>query len=354
MLYKRKESPNWYYEFEINGRRFRGSTKTPVKKEAREIEEEARRQAKGGGLVTATSGGMTLAEAIVRYFDERLQHKTSAARVLSVLKHVERIVGGGTLIQNIGNDIVAKYVAKRVTEKCANRRVTLISNETVNYELGILKAMLRYAKDAWDQELPRMPSFTRHRLPEKDTRRRYLTDDEADRLLSELPEHLAPVMEFSLLTGVRRSNALKLAWEQVNWRELTITFQVKSRKLGGKTHVVPITKPVLDLLKRIGPKAKGRVFLFRGRPFDCFGAYTWRDAMARAGVTDFRWHDIRHTTASWLVAKGVPIEAVQRILGHENIATTMRYVAQHEDRIREALGRLEIPHKTPPTPGVAV
>jgi integrase len=71
-----------------------------------------------------------------------------------------------------------------------------------------------------------------------------------------------------------------------------------------------------------------------------FGRRQWGDACEAAGVGDARLHDLRHTFASWLVQDGVPLQEVQRLLGHASIVTTQRYshlgTSQH-DRVLAAL-----------------
>ena len=115
---------------------------------------------------------------------------------------------------------------------------------------------------------------------------------------------------------------------------MEIRFLVKSRKPGGKVHIVPMSKECRALLSTLNPKDKGPVFTYKGRDIKSWKT-AWKGALRRAGIEDFRWHDLRHTAASWMVAKGIPLDVVQKILGHESIQTTMRY-AHREDTARRA------------------
>ena len=116
-----------------------------------------------------------------------------------------------------------------------------------------------------------------------------------------------------------------------------IVFKVKSsHAAGGKVHIVPISEPVLRLLTDLGPRDTGRVFEYEDRPIKSWRT-AWRGALRRAGLEGFRWHDLRHTAASWMVQNDVPLDVVQQILGHSDISTTMRYAHRETSAQRDAL-----------------
>lgn len=78
------------------------------------------------------------------------------------------------------------------------------------------------------------------------------------------------------------------------------------------------------------------LFSFRGQPIKDFKR-SWKTACTKAGVKDYRIHDLRHTCASWLVQHGVPVEVVKNILGHSDIRTTLKYAHHFVDTERKAL-----------------
>lgn len=86
-----------------------------------------------------------------------------------------------------------------------------------------------------------------HRLPEKDIRVRYLTKVEYERLVSLAAPHLKPIIRFAVMTGQRKSNILNLNWQQIDFENNIITFYVKSRKLGGKLHIIPLYPKLKNL-----------------------------------------------------------------------------------------------------------
>ena len=146
-------------------------------------------------------------------------------------------------------------------------------------------------------------------------------------------------IEFSLLTGVRLSNCVNLDWSQVDMTARTLTFKVKSNKPGGKPHQLPMSEQLFILLANMDPQDKGRVFLYRGKPIVKFRT-AWKAALRRAEIDDFRWHDLRHMAATWMVNSGVPLDVVQEALGHEDIQTTQRYAHWNTDAVADALNKL--------------
>lgn len=162
-------------------------------------------------------------------------------------------------------------------------------------------------------------------LREPDPRDRTLSAAEEARLIEAAAGHLKAPIEFSLLTGVRLGNAINLDWSQVDLRSREITFRVKPRKPGGKVHVLPITNESLVLVSNQGPKEAGRVFTYKGHLIKSWRT-AWEAAKRRAGLDDFRWHDLRHTAGTRMVQRGGDISIVQEVLGHADIATTRRYV----------------------------
>jgi integrase len=134
-------------------------------------------------------------------------------------------------------------------------------------------------------------------------------------------------------------------------RDRAITLQVKSRQPGGKTISVPICGPLLVILANLGPKDAGPVFTYEGKPVLSWRT-AWKSARKRAGLPSIRWHDLRHTAASWMVQEGVPLDVVQEILGHEDIATTKRYAHRDVSAKRAAVDALasrlgHVPEATP-------
>ncbi len=88
---------------------------------------------------------------------------------------------------------------------------------------------------------------------------------------------------------------------------------------------LPLNESAMGVLRRQIGKHPARVFTYKGRPLKSVNENSWESALKRAGIRDFRWHDLRHTWASWLVQAGVPLSAVQELGAWETASMVRRY-----------------------------
>jgi len=324
-IYRRPRSPYFWYSFTVNSRRFRGSTQTADRETARLIAASVERKALLEG-VTGKKPEMTLDAAVGRYWLEHASALPSAYTLDYQLENLLTGLGKDLRLHQLADNDVAQYVARRRAD---------VSDASVNREITLLRAVLRMARDRWGVEVA-MPNFKAQWLREPAPRQRYLTVDEADKLIAAAAPHLKPAIELSLLTGIRLSNCIGLDWSQVRLPEREMIIMVKAPTPGGKPHSVPLSEPVVVLLANLGPKDAGPVFTYRGRPIKSWRR-AWRNALKRARILNFRWHDLRHTAASWMLEAGVPLDVVQRVLAHADIQTTLRYAHRADTAQRTAV-----------------
>ena len=171
-------------------------------------------------------------------------------------------------------------------------------------------------------------------LPEPKHRIRWLTRDEADQLMAELPPHLAAMVRFSLETGLRRTNVTMLEWSQVDMERRTAWIhpdQAKARK----AIPVPLTATALFVLRQQQGKHPQYVFTYRGHPVKQPNNWAWRKALERAGIKNFRWHDQRHTWASWHVQAGTPLYVLQELGGWSSAEMVRRYAHLSSEHLAE-------------------
>ena len=129
---------------------------------------------------------------------------------------------------------------------------------------------------------------------------------------------------FSLATGLRRSNVTGLQWTQLDLvRRIAWIHpdQAKARK----AIAVPLNAEAVLIIRRQVGKHPTHVFSFKGMPVRQVNTKAWRKALNRAGIQDFRWHDLRHTWASWHVQNGTPLFALQELGGWESPEMVRRY-----------------------------
>lgn len=195
------------------------------------------------------------------------------------------------------------------------------SNATVNRVLALLRSVLRRAANDWEW-IQRPPHFRMLREP---TRRvRYLTRPEAIKLLFELPEHLADMAAFTLATGLRRSNVTGLQWSQVNLT-LRLAWVHPDQSKSRKAIAVPLNDDAFMFVVKQHGKHPSHVFSYNGKPVIQVSTAAWYKALQRAGISEFRWHDLRHTWASWHVQSGTPLFALQELGGWESAEMVRRY-----------------------------
>jgi integrase len=201
---------------------------------------------------------------------------------------------------------------------------------TVNRYLAAIRAAWNWSRSAGLVPADRVWP-TKLMLPEPKGRTRYLTDGELTRLLEATRKRGRAeyaMLIVSLATGVRQGELLRLTWADVDFeRERARVLLTKN----GESRAVHLPAVAIEALKAI--RAKGTVvstkhcFLDnRGEPYVKDTLHHWWNVVRNeAGITDFRWHDLRHSCASFLAQKGATLLEIGSVLGHKSPSVTMRY-----------------------------
>ena len=180
------------------------------------------------------------------------------------------------------------------------------------------------------------------RRTENNERVRFLDSDEETALRAKIqalcPEH-EPEFDLALHTGMRRGEQYPLRWQDVDLKRGIITVP---RSKHGEARHIQINSAAHAALLKLRERGDGVGYVCPG--YEGPRSRDWRhwfeDAIEAARIPNFRWHDIRHTFASRLVMAGVPLRAVQLLLGHKRIETTLRYCHLGDTHLREAVERL--------------
>lgn len=318
-LYKRSDSSAWWIKLTLNGRCIQQSTGTSDRIKAQELHDKLK-----AGLWDEERLGVkpsySWKQAVVRYVEET-KHKKSHTKDLTHLKWLDRHFGALTLT-DITRDRIDRVTAIRKAEG--------VSNASVNRILAVIRAVLRKAAHAWEW-IDRAPMV--RLLPEPKLRVRYLTVEEANRLLRELPPHLESMARFSLLTGLRQGNVRDLGWPEVDLAGCKLWIRADQAK-GGKAIAVPLSEAAVQVLKREEGKHPDLVFTYCGQGITQVGTRAWRAALKRAGIENFRWHDLRHTWASWHAQRGTPQAVLQELGGWESAPMVRRYAHFSSEHLR--------------------
>jgi integrase len=307
----RKRGSVWFIDFRTpNGERIRRSTETENKAQAKELHDKLK--AETWRLQKLGDRPKRIWEdAVVRWLKETA-HKATHDEDISKLRWLDKFLAGTELI-NINRALI-----DRITDA---KRAEGGSNATVNRTLALLRAILRRCHRDWEW-LDRAPAV--RLLKEPTLRIRFLTRDQAVVLLRELPQHLRDMATFALSTGLRAANVTGLCWDQVDMERKQAWVhpdQAKARR----AIAVPLNDAALKVLERHKGIHPVRVFTYEGEPVKQVSTMAWYKALKRAGIQNFRWHDLRHTWASWHVQDGTPLHVLQELGGWETAAMVRRY-----------------------------
>jgi integrase len=319
-LYKRKDSSVWWVKLSVNGRRIQESTGTADRKAAQEYHDRRKAELWEQSRL-GVKPGYTWQEAVVRWLKET-EHKATHVDDVWILRGLDPLLRDVRLV-DIDRDRLDAITSARLAEG--------VKNGTVNRMLAVIRAILRRAALEWGW-MDRVPKVRMLVVPKR--RIRFLTVEEAERLLSELPAHLASMARFSLETGLRQANVSGLTWAQVdmeNKRAWIHPDQAKAKK----AIAVPLSDVALKVLREQVGKHAVYVFTYRGKSVMQVTAKAWWQALKRAGIENFRWHDLRHTWASWHVQRGTPLLVLQELGGWESVEMVRRYAHFSVDHLAE-------------------
>jgi integrase len=205
-----------------------------------------------------------------------------------------------------------------------------------NKELKFLRLIFKKAIE-WGY-CRRNPTDGIRSLKEPPGRVRFLSEQEQEKLLAVCPPRLLSIVEIALNTGLRKGELLSLRWENIDLANRMIRVE---RSKNGDRRDVPMTDRAVAVLKSI-PRRLDSPFLFAnpdGTAPESVST-TWYNALERSGIENFHFHDLRHTFASNLVMGGADLRSVQTLLGHRDIAMTMRYAHLSPAHLREAISVL--------------
>jgi len=129
---------------------------------------------------------------------------------------------------------------------------------------------------------------------EGEARERWLTKEEAEQLLNELPSHLSDIAAFSLSTGLRKANVLGLRWKNVDLIRRH-AFVSASQSKTKRAIPIPLNEEAVKIIRDQLGKHFEFVFTYKGNPIKRCNTPAWRKALKRVGIENFHWHDLRHT-----------------------------------------------------------
>ena len=293
----------------------------------------------GRHFKTAEAKRHTLAEAIDRYLRDILPHK-SFSSIDNQTRQLRwwKAQLGHCILADLTPTLIADHRDKLARGNGIRRK-----NSTVRRYLAALSHTLTVAVKEWRwlDDSP-MRQVTKPREPRG--RVRFLSDEERIRLLDACQvsrnPYLYTVVVLALATGARKGELLSLRSSNVDLKRGTLTFH-ETKNMERRT--VPLTGQALALMRQhakvrrldtalVFPDASGKRALGIREAFE--------GAIERAGITDFRFHDLRHTAASYLAMNGASLLEIAEVLGHKTLSMVKRYTHLTEGHTRSVVERM--------------
>ena len=324
-LFKRKDSSCWWVKIIIDGRKLQRSSGTDDKVKAQEFHDRLKAQMWEQHRL-GVKPQRSWKDAVVRWLSEtseKATHEEDKRKLIWLHAYL-----GDKVLNEITLDVIDGIRAAKLKEA---------SKGTTNRYLALIRSILLRARDEWEwiDKAPKIRLFK-----ETASRERSLTREQAGKLLDELPEHQRDVVLFALATGLRQSNVLKLEWSQINLEQRHAWIHGAQSK-NRRPIAIPLNEAAYAVLLRQKGKHLDRVFTFRGKPLNSANTPAWQKALKRAGITDFRWHDLRHTWATWQRQAGTPTHELQRLGGWRTGAMVERYAHLAPDHLALAASRID-------------
>lgn len=347
-LYQQPGSKNWYYDFVVNGERYRGSTRCSNKVEAREVLAALRSKATQSPYGVRIMREIRFFELMHRYFDARDPLKPSNVNYITQARVLEAFFGNITISQ-FTPESLQRYISARMAGKIKvnGKLARQVKRTTVNRDLSFLRSVFYFAFDneLYNGRNPVKKGMIDHSADDEARRLEYLTVDEINQYLNACAEQYFPVALCALECGMRRGEISNLKWADIDFNQRTLTIR-KSK--GGKQRTLPMSERLTAVVRGLKCKQQSNEFVFVNREglqykdFRSAHRHTLlRSGLAKtrelAGKPPLRFHDLRHTCATLLLKETRNLYLVSTQLGHSKIETTQIYAHVMEESQRDGI-----------------
>lgn len=322
----------WFVDFYYQGRRVRecvGTSKTKAEKAMAVRKAEVVQ----GRYKFQCKESPRFKDFAQFYLDTYSVNKRSYRRERDIMTHLVKAFGPVRLSQ----------MTPSMVEGYKVDRARVVAKSTVNRELSLLRHIFNVALR--DGRIESNPVKDIKHFKVEGQKERILSQEEVQKLLDASAPHLQPIILTALNTAMRRREILYLKWDDVDldYKVITVRHTKSARE-----RKIPMNTLLLEVFKAQRAKTKGEwVFPCPGTDKPTDGIKTaWQGALRRAGIEHCRFHDLRHTSATYMVLSGVDLATVKEILGHSDIRLTMRYTHPTQRAKKDAVETLtwNMPH----------
>jgi integrase len=335
---------SWWVDFRANCTRYRKRSPDNTRQGALSYELLLRQKLARGELIDAGAlqrKDLTFAEFVVKWFEDYVRPNNKYSEQLA-----KKYILSSSLLPFFGRKPVGQIRSHDIERYKAQQVQQGYANKTIMNRLTVLNKCLITAYEWLELEgAPPKIKWPKWTLPEID----YLSPEECELLLSHANGIMRELVLTALRTGMRQGELRGLQWSSIDW--LTRTLAVRHsrddyRKMlvapkNNRTRHIPLDIDVYTMLYR---RKKDTAYVFLGSdgcPFNNYRMnYAIRKLCRKAGFRTIGWHTLRHTFASHLAMRGVPLPAIKELMGHSTITTTMRYAHVAPSTLRAAIEML--------------
>jgi len=327
----------WWMSFTHNGEQLRRSTETEDRKLAIRIFDKLKGDiAEGKWFESLPGDSYKFSDLMDKYLKEYSavnKAKTSQKRDKSIIRNLKKVFGNYYLTE-IKPAMISDYKIKR--------RADGVSPRTINYELTTMSHAYNIAIREWglvsDNPVKRV---TKDRV--SNSIERWLTLEEEKKLMGASPKWLQDIIVFAINTGMRQSEILDLKWSQVDMKRKTLTISEQKNRC---VDTLPLNEKVMKLLQerqKMFSDSDGYVFpnTLNQRKENRVLLTAFYKVRNRAGIKNFRFHDLRHTFATRLVQNGVDLYSVQKLGRWKNVTMVQRYAHHYTESLRSAIEMID-------------
>ena len=310
-LYRRKDSRYWWVSLVLpDGRRLSQSTGCVDRRDAEAFVVRLRSESLESPK-HQESDSFAWSQAVVRYLEECAEKKT----LPDDRDHLKKLA---PYLRSRRLDAVDMTALQPfIRDRRENDGVT---NATINRALEIVRRILNLAHQDW-RWIPAVPKIRMLKEPRR--RVRFLRRDEANRLLDAMPKHMKPIVRFALSTGCRAGEIFGLEWNRVDLTRKVAWLDHGATK-SGEGRGIPLNSDAIAALQSTLGQHPRWCFPFAGKRIQK-SSTAWDRARQRAGIEDFRFHDLRHTWASWHVQSGTSLPELMELGGWKSYEMVLRY-----------------------------
>jgi integrase len=269
----------------------------------------------------------TFREFCLTFMERHGQHKSFYSRSEYIIERFKEFFGD-TRISHINSGHIENYRLLRMAEKSKHARNGIASRSTIDREVQVLRAMLEKAV-TWGN-ISKNPGRQVEDYRDDNKRQRFLTTEEIRRLLQATKQTASPILRpavyLALQTGCRKRELLDLRWRDINFEAGKIL--ILETKSGEPRHV-PMSRRSRWVLNKLAAKNPLSEWVFESRKRNGENAPSgdvkraWKHALKITRISDFRFHDLRHTFASHFAMNRGDLYALAEILGHSNPKITL-------------------------------